>query len=229
MDIEASREGMVHLKRSDMPSDITEVISWIGVDRLSKIESLQRRRRDMKRLVALLSLALLCACSTAKYEVNPDGSKPVLYPAAEVLKWPLVDGAHQSPSGSARIYIDPSVQFESGVQLGDGVRIASGSFIQEDVILFPNVTVGQNTRIEGDNIIQGGVKIGNKVLMRGDSVIGAGSVIEDGATIGKQARVGKRVTIGAGSKVGPGSVIGDGATVPKSKLLPPQTRIDAVK
>ena len=132
----------------------------------------------MKRLVTVLGLALLCACSTAKYQANPDGSKPVLYPAAEVLKWPIVDGAHQSPSGSARIYIDPSVQLEPDVQLGDGVRIASGSSIEEDVILFPNVTVGHDTRIQGDNIVQGDVKIGNKVLMRGDSVIGAGSVIE---------------------------------------------------
>src|SRR4249920_1541550 len=69
------------------------------------------REEHMKRLSVVLGLLLLSACSTTKYELNPDGSKPVLYPAKEVLRWPVVDGAHQSPSNNARIYIDPSARF----------------------------------------------------------------------------------------------------------------------
>jgi UDP-3-O-[3-hydroxymyristoyl] glucosamine N-acyltransferase len=145
----------------------------------------------MKALTAILGLLLLSACSTAKYEVNSDGSRPVLYPAAKVVKWQDVDGAHQSPSGDARIYIDPTVEFDKGVQLGDGVRIGARSFIDEDVVLFPNVTVGEGTKIGGDAIVQGDVKIGSKVVIGGDSKIGARSVIEDGATLGKWVRIGK--------------------------------------
>lgn len=183
----------------------------------------------MRRLIAILGLALLCACGTAKYESNPDGSKPDLYRATDVLKWPMVDGAHQSPSSGARIWIDPSVKFDNDVRLGSGVKIAQGAFIDEDVVLFPNVTVGEGSQVGGDAIVQGDVKIGNKVTIRGDAKIGAGSVIEDGATVGKWARLGNRVTVGAGSTIGAGSVIGDGVTIPASKTLPPSTRMDAAK
>ena len=75
-------------------------------------------REGMRRLIAVSSLTLLCACGTAKYETNADGSTPDLYRATEVLKWPIVDGAHQSSSGNARIYIDPSVKFDNDVRLG---------------------------------------------------------------------------------------------------------------
>ena len=111
----------------------------------------------MNRLIAVLALLSLCACGTAKYEVNPDGSRPVLYPAANVLQWPVADGAHQSPSGDAKIFIDPTATFDKGVQLGNGVRIGAKSFIDEDVMLFPNVTVGQETTIGGDAIVQSDV------------------------------------------------------------------------
>jgi len=183
----------------------------------------------MKRLITVGSLALLCACSTAKYEVNSDGSRPKLYPATEVINWPVVDGAHQSPTTSARIYIEPSVNFDKDVQLGDGVRLGAGVYIDEDVKLFPNVIVGEGSQIGGDGIVQGDVRIGNHVLIRGDVVIGASSVIEDGASLGKGARLGKRVTVGAGATLGVGSRIGDDVVIPKSKSFPPSTRIDSGK
>jgi len=179
----------------------------------------------MKARTAILGLVLLSACSTAKYELNPDGSKPVLYPAARVVKWEVVDGAHQSPSGGARIYIEPEVEFDKNVRLGNGVRIGAGSYIDEDVVLFPNVTVGEESKIGGDAIVQGDVKIGSKVAIGGDSKIGPGSVIEDGATLGKWVRVGKGVSVGAGAKIGPGSVLADGAIVEKSQVLPPSSRV----
>src|SRR5882672_9391778 len=107
-------------------------------------------RTHVKRLSVVLGLLLLSACSTVNYELNPDGSQPVLYPAKEVLKWPVVDGARQSPSNNARIYIDPTARFDNDVRLGDGVRIGAGAFIDEDVMLFQNVTVGEETEIGGD-------------------------------------------------------------------------------
>jgi UDP-3-O-[3-hydroxymyristoyl] glucosamine N-acyltransferase len=183
----------------------------------------------MKALIAILGALLVCACSTAKYEVNPDGSRPVLYPSTSVVKWQVVDGAYQSPSGDARIFIDRTVEFDKDVQLGNGVKIGAGSFIDEDVKLFPNVTVGEDTKIRGDAIVQGDVKIGNKVVIGGDSKIGAGSVIEDGATLGKWVRIGKKVSVGAGAKIGPGSVIDDGVTIASSQMLPPSSRISASK
>jgi carbonic anhydrase/acetyltransferase-like protein (isoleucine patch superfamily) len=186
---------------------------------------LNRQGGEMKRLIAVLGLLLLTACSSGKYNVNPDGSKPVLYSANEVLRWPLVDGVHQSPSGAVRIYIDPSVTVENDVRLGDGVRIDAEASIGKDVVLFQNVTVGEESEIGNDAIVQGDVKIGKNVLIRGDAKIGTGSIIEDGARIGKYVRIGDRVTVGANSAIGAGSVIGDGATVAKSQLLPQSTRV----
>jgi len=183
----------------------------------------------MNRLTALLALLWLCGCGTAKYEVNPDGSRPVLYPTDKVLRWEVVDHAYQSPSGEARIYIDSTVRFDKDVLLGNGVRIGAGSFIDEDVRLFPNVTIGADTTVGGDAIVQGDVKIGNKVVIHGDAKIGAGSVVEDGASIGKWVRLGSHVTVGANAVIGTGTVVGDGATIKPSQVLPTSSRVDAAK
>ena len=77
----------------------------------------------MNRLTAVLALLWICGCGAAKYEVNPDGSRPVLYPADKVLNWEVVDHAYQSPAGDARIYIDPTVRFDKDVLLGNGVEV----------------------------------------------------------------------------------------------------------
>jgi acyl-[acyl carrier protein]--UDP-N-acetylglucosamine O-acyltransferase len=140
----------------------------------------------MYRLLAPAALLLLSACSsTAKYVVMPDGSAPVLYPAENVLRWPVVDGAYQAPSGHARIYIDETVKFDKDVRLGDGVRIGRNSSVDEDTTLLPNVTVGEDTSIRGDVVIGANTKIGNHVWIWGDAKIGADSVVEDGVTVGK--------------------------------------------
>jgi UDP-3-O-[3-hydroxymyristoyl] glucosamine N-acyltransferase len=183
----------------------------------------------MSRLLAALGMLLFCACSTNKYTAMPDGSKAALYPASTVLSWPMVDGAHQAPSGRARISIDESARFESGVQLGDGVKIGAKVYLDEDTILMPNVSVGEETRMGDDVIVQSNVKIGNRVTIGGDSKIGTGTVIEDGAVVGGWAKVGNRVTIGSDAKVGAASMIGDGATIAKSQVLPQGTRISASK
>jgi len=183
----------------------------------------------MNRLTAVLALLWICGCGAAKYEVNPDGSRPVLYPADKVLNWEVVDHAYQSPAGDARIYIDPTVRFDKDVLLGNGVRIGANSFIDEDVRLFPNVTVGTETTVGGDAIVQSDVKIGNKVTIRGDAKIGSGSVVEDGASIGKWARLGNHVTVGTNAIIGTGSVVGDGATIKPSQVLPASSRVDAAK
>lgn len=168
----------------------------------------------MKRLtVVLVALLLLSACSKDRYMVNPDGSKPLLFPAETVLTWPVVDGAHQVPSGNFRIYVQGTVRFGDDVRLGDGVRIGAGSFIANDAVLFPHVTVGDDSRIGPDAVLQSDIKIGNKAIIGGDVTIGSGSVIQDGASIGKRARIGNRVTVGAGARVGPGAAIGDGETI----------------
>src|SRR5215813_14091304 len=109
-------------------------------------------RRSMGGLVVACSVTLLAACGTAKYEANPDGSTPDLYRATDVLRWPLIEGAHQDSSGNVRIYIHRTVKFDNDVRLGNGVRIAQDAFIDEDVVLFPNVTVGEGSRVGGDAI-----------------------------------------------------------------------------
>ena len=86
----------------------------------------------MKRVISAVTLVLLCACSTAKYEVNSDGSKPTLHPAAEVMHWPMVNGARQSPVTNARVYIESGVKFDSDVRLGDAVRIEVASVVWTD-------------------------------------------------------------------------------------------------
>jgi UDP-3-O-[3-hydroxymyristoyl] glucosamine N-acyltransferase len=183
----------------------------------------------MSRLLAALGMLLLCACSTNKYTAMPDGSKPVLYPASTVLSWPMVDGAHQAPSGRARISIDESARLESGVQVGDGVRIGAKVFMDEDATLMPNVSVGDETWIGDDVIVGSNVKIGHRVTIGGDAKIGAGSVVEDGALVGAWAKVGNRVTIGRDAKVGVGSMIGDGATIARSQVIAQGSRISAPK
>ena len=183
----------------------------------------------MNRMIATLGLLMLFACSTDKYMVMPDGSKPVLYPPYTVLSWPIVDAAHQAPSGRARIAMDESARFDHGVLLADGVRIGAGVFLEEDAILMPNASVGDFTRIGDDAIVGPNVRIGNRVTIGGDSKIGAGSVIEDDALIGGWAKIGNRVTIGSKAKVGAGSIIEDGATIANSQVIPQGGRILAPK
>jgi len=191
--------------------------------------TLERQGGQMKRLIAVQGLLLLCACSSAQYDVNPDGSKPVVYPATQVLQWPVVDGAHQPADAAVRIYIDPSVKFRKDVQLGDGVRIGAGAFMDNDVLLFHNVTVGEETRIGRDAIVQADVKIGKKVLIDSDAKIGTGSIIEDGAKIGNWAIIGNGASIGANSTIGSSALIENGATVAESEVVPPSTRVQASK
>jgi len=183
----------------------------------------------MKRLVAAAGLLLLTACSTAKYQMNPDGSRPFLYPEARVKSWQIVDGAYQSSSDNVRIYIDPTAEFDKDVQLGNCVRIGAHAYIDEDVMLFPNVTVGDDSRVGGDAIVQSGVKIGKKVTIRGDSKIGADSVIGDGATIGKWAIIGQRVSIGAGARIGVGATLDNDAIVAASRVVSAQEHVTAAK
>ena len=140
----------------------------------------------MRRLVASAGLLMLSACSsTAKYIVMPNGSQPVLYPAENVLRWSIIDGAYQSPSDAARITVHETVKFDQDVRLGDGVKIGRNSWVQEDTTLLPNVTVGEETSIGGDVVVQANSTIGSRVKIWGDAKIGAGSVIEDGVTIPK--------------------------------------------
>jgi len=183
----------------------------------------------MKRSIAALGVLLLCACSSTNYEVNADGSKPVLYRATEVQQWPTVDGAHQTPNGAVKIYIDPSARFGDDVQLGNGVRIGARAYLQNDAELFQNVTVGEEARIGRDAIVQNDVKIGNKVSIGGDAKIGYGSTIGDGAKIANWARLGNRVSIGANATIGSGAFIGNGATVAESEVIQSSGRVEASK
>jgi UDP-3-O-[3-hydroxymyristoyl] glucosamine N-acyltransferase len=184
-----------------------------------------QRKQRMNRLAAVLGLLLLSACSTDKYMTMPDGSRPLLYPHHTVLAWPLVDGAHQAPSGRARIYIDETARFDKGVQLGDGVRIGANTYFGEDVVLMPNVIVGEETRLDNDVIVQADVKVGNRVTIGNDTKIGAASVIEDGALTGNWVIIGKRVIVGAQAKVGAASVISDGTSIPRSEVIASGSRL----
>ena len=138
-----------------------------------------------KSVIAVLSVLLMSACSSEKYITMPDGSKPVLYPADNVMRWPVVDGAHVAPDNTTRIWIDDTVKFEPDVRLGAGVKIGRNSSIGEDTTLLPNVTVGTDTTIRGDVVVGANTTIGNHVSIWGDAKIGAGSVVEDGATVAK--------------------------------------------
>jgi len=137
----------------------------------------------MHRLIAVLGLLLLSAC-ISKSLVMPDGTPAHVYPVEEVLTWPIVDGARQSPIG-VRIYVDPTVKFNDGVLLGEGVKIGANSYLDEDVVLFPNVIVGEGVEFGDDTIVESDVRIGDRVYIRGESRIGAGSVIHEGAKVPK--------------------------------------------
>jgi len=182
---------------------------------------------QMKRsIVVLLALLLFSACSKDKYLTNPDGSTPVLYPERTVLAWPVVDGAHQDPSGKARIYLDPTAKLPKDFSAGDGVRVGARSSIGEDAVLFPNVTLGDDSSIGRDAIVQSGVKIGNKVSIGGDTVVGQGTTIEDGARIGKWVKIGSSASIGSGAEIGGAASVGDGATVAKDQRVPQGERVN---
>lgn len=179
----------------------------------------------MKRFAAMLGLVLLCACSTDKYMTMPDGSRPLLYPYHTVLAWPLVDGAHEAPSGRARIHVDETARFDKGVQLGDGVRIGARTYFGEDVVVMPGASVGEQTRLDNDVIVQADVKIGNRVTIGNDTKIGAGSVIEDGAVTGNWVIIGKRVSVGADARIGAASVISDGTSIARSEVIASGSRL----
>src|SRR5262249_50272035 len=115
-----------------------------------------------KRVISVGTLVLLCACSTAKYEVNSDGSKPTLYPAAEVMHWPMVNGARQSPITNARVYIESDVKFDSDVRLGDAVRIGAGSFIHDGGGLLTEGTSGSDSQVGGGAMVGAKVRLGSK-------------------------------------------------------------------
>lgn len=174
----------------------------------------------MRRLIVmLLALVLLAACSKDKYLANPDGTRPVLYPKSTVLAWPVVDGAHQDPSGKARIYLDQTAKLPADFSAGDGVRVGARSALGEDAVLFPNVTVGDDSSVGRDAIVQSGVKIGNKVSIGNDTVIGQGTTIEDGVRIGKWVKIGSGVSIGSAAEIGGAARVADGATIAKDRRV----------
>ena len=184
----------------------------------------------MKRLIVVLAgLLLLSSCSKDKYMANPDGSRPDLFPVATVRTWQVVDGAYQAPSGKVRIYLQDSTRFGDDVQLGNGVRIGSRSYVDGDAVLFPNVTIGDDSKIGKDAIVQSDVKIGSKVVIGGDTKIGQASVIEDNVTVGKWVKIGPHASIGSGAQIGPGATIADGATVGNSQIVPQGGRVTASK
>src|SRR4029434_1314662 len=131
----------------------------------------------MIRIIPVLLVSLLLACSKDPYMKNPDHSRPALFPTATVLSWPVVDGAHQDQSGKVRIYLEQTAEFEDHVRVGDGVRVGSRTYIDEDAVLFPNVTIGEDSKIGRDAIVQSKVRIGNNVAIGGDTKIGPGSII----------------------------------------------------
>lgn len=139
----------------------------------------------MKSMIAVAGILLVSGCSSEKYIAMPDGSKPMLYPVDNVMRWPVVDGAHVAPDGTTRMWVDDTVKFEPDVRLGAGVKIGRNSSIGEDTTLLPNVTVGSDTTIRGDVVVGANTTIGNHVSIWGDAKIGAGSVVEDGATVAK--------------------------------------------
>src|SRR4029434_7724367 len=101
----------------------------------------------MIRIIPVLLVSLLLACSKDPYMKNPDHSRPALFPTATVLSWPLVDGAHQDQSGKVRIYLEQTAACEDHVGVGDGGRVGSGTYIDEDAVLFPNVTSEKTARL----------------------------------------------------------------------------------
>jgi len=175
----------------------------------------------MKRMIVMLmaSAFLAAACSKDKYQANPDGSTPVLYPRSSIFAWPVVDGAHQEPSGKARIYLDRTAKLPKDFEAGDGVRVGAKSAVGEDAVLFPNVTVGNNSSIGRDVIVQSDVKIGNDVSIGKDTVIGQGTTIEDGARIGGWVKIGSGASIGGGAELGGAARVDDGATVAKKQRV----------
>jgi UDP-3-O-[3-hydroxymyristoyl] glucosamine N-acyltransferase len=173
-----------------------------------------------RSMVLLLALPLLFACSKDKYLTNPDGTTPVLYSRSAVLRWPVIDGAYQDPSGKARIYLDQTAKLPKDFSAGDGVRLGARSSIGEDAVLFPNVTVGDDSSMGRDAIVQSDVKIGNKVSIGNDTVVGQATTIEDGATIGKWVKIGSRASIGSRAEIGGGATVADGATVANDQRVP---------
>ena len=172
-----------------------------------------------RMIVMLLALLLLAACSKDKYQTNPDGSTPVLYPRSAIVAWPLVDGARQDPAGKARVYLDQTAKLPNDFQAGDGVRVGARSVIAEDAVLFPNVAVGDDSSIGKDVILQSDVKIGNNVSIGKDTVVGQGTTVEDGARIGQWVKIGTRASIGSGAEIGGAASVADGATVAKNQRV----------
>lgn len=120
---------------------------------------------------------------------------------------------HGEVSVGKDVVIEPNVFFKGKVVLGDGVRIESGSVLQDctladDVVVHPHCVIDSATigakaqigpfaRIRPQSQLDAESKVGNFCEIKA-SHIGAGSKVNHLSYIG-DSRVGKRVNIGAGT------------------------------
>lgn len=102
--------------------------------------------------------------------------------------------------GSFTNFIHPSVNLEM-------VSLASGIYIQENVVTQANVNIGHNSSIHIGSLIGHETKIGNSTFIAHGCNVSGCVTIEDGVTIGTGVSIIPRIRIGKWSVIGAGTVV----------------------
>lgn len=105
-----------------------------------------------------------------------------------------------SQGGKFANFIHPSVNLEY-------VKLGTGIYVQENVVLQADVSVGNNTSIHIGTLVGHETKIGHSVFMAHGCNISGNTIIEDGVQMGTGVTSVPRIKIGKWSIIGAGAVV----------------------
>lgn len=117
------------------------------------------------------------------------------------------------------VTVDPSVDLDPTVTLGDNTSLDKDVAVEENVVVGDNVTldkgssVGADSEIGADTSLDAGTSIGADVTIGSNVTIDADVTIQDGVTIEDN------VHIGRGALICSGVTIGDSADIGKNALV----------
>lgn len=97
--------------------------------------------------------------------------------------------------------LHPRAWLAPSAELGEGVQVMSGCFIQRNVRLSDNVLVNTGAIIEHDSRVGAHAHISTGVRIGGQVVVGEGAFIGIGSSVKQSVRIGENAIVGAGSVV----------------------------
>ena len=119
----------------------------------------------------------------------------------------------------ALVNVDPSVDIDPSVTLGDNTTLDKGVAVEENVTVGDNVTldkgssIGADSDVGADTTLDQGTSIGSNVTIGANVTIDADVEIQDGVTIGDNVHIGRGAVICSGITIGDSATIGKNAVV----------------